>query len=281
MNKLVAQCPSCQTRYNVTQGQLKVADGRVRCGQCLTVFRVPSKTPKVSTIKDAPDIPKAKSQSVQQAPTETQSTSQIQTKLLSSAVAQRLQQRNLKHAPDPLTLLRQIRPDPLELIPSANMPGPSQKLGIIGSLLALVLLAGQYLWFERAKLAQDALLHPLYAALCDQLDCSPPSSQSLPWLQTSHLLIRSQPEQPDTLEVLTGLINTGPLPARLPIMRLHFSNASGNILAADDFPPGIYLADTEITRLQPGQQYEFRLILQRPALGHLGYELDWLPAAAP
>ena len=32
------QCPYCQTVFNVTAGQLRLAHGRVRCGQCLNVF---------------------------------------------------------------------------------------------------------------------------------------------------------------------------------------------------------------------------------------------------
>ena len=35
---LIAECPSCRTRFRVTAEQLAVADGRVRCGACLAVF---------------------------------------------------------------------------------------------------------------------------------------------------------------------------------------------------------------------------------------------------
>ena len=35
---IVSECPSCQTRFRVTEEQLAVADGRVRCGACLAVF---------------------------------------------------------------------------------------------------------------------------------------------------------------------------------------------------------------------------------------------------
>ena len=35
---LVTECPHCDTRFRVTDSQLALADGRVRCGACLTVF---------------------------------------------------------------------------------------------------------------------------------------------------------------------------------------------------------------------------------------------------
>ncbi|NOX49443.1 MAG: DUF3426 domain-containing protein [Gammaproteobacteria bacterium] len=38
LDPLVTQCPNCDTRFRVTEQQLRVASGRVRCGACLTVF---------------------------------------------------------------------------------------------------------------------------------------------------------------------------------------------------------------------------------------------------
>lgn len=39
LEPLITECPSCHTRFRVTEGQLQVAKGRVRCGACLTVFQ--------------------------------------------------------------------------------------------------------------------------------------------------------------------------------------------------------------------------------------------------
>ena len=38
LEPLVTRCPECSTRFRVTETQLQVAGGRVRCGSCLTVF---------------------------------------------------------------------------------------------------------------------------------------------------------------------------------------------------------------------------------------------------
>ncbi|UTW02602.1 DUF3426 domain-containing protein [Amphritea atlantica] len=35
---IITECPACHTRFQVTQGQLKIASGKVRCGACLDVF---------------------------------------------------------------------------------------------------------------------------------------------------------------------------------------------------------------------------------------------------
>ena len=36
---MICACPQCGTRFRVTAAMLAVADGQVRCGACLTVFR--------------------------------------------------------------------------------------------------------------------------------------------------------------------------------------------------------------------------------------------------
>lgn len=38
LEPLVTQCPNCDTRFRVSESQLQVAQGQVRCGACLTVF---------------------------------------------------------------------------------------------------------------------------------------------------------------------------------------------------------------------------------------------------
>ena len=40
MNSIgITRCPQCQTSFRVTDGQLRMADGAVRCGSCLTIFQ--------------------------------------------------------------------------------------------------------------------------------------------------------------------------------------------------------------------------------------------------
>lgn len=39
LEPLITRCPNCNTQFRVTENQLAVASGRVRCGACLTVFQ--------------------------------------------------------------------------------------------------------------------------------------------------------------------------------------------------------------------------------------------------
>lgn len=64
MSTITANCPTCQTQYQLQPEQLQIANGKVRCGQCLTVFepkkieaqRSPSATPSRSSyVRDEDD----------------------------------------------------------------------------------------------------------------------------------------------------------------------------------------------------------------------------------
>lgn len=64
-SNLHTQCPHCQTRFRVTEEQLEVAKGRVRCGSCMQIFNAienrinepkpVAKTPPKPVINPDPD----------------------------------------------------------------------------------------------------------------------------------------------------------------------------------------------------------------------------------
>ncbi|NIQ95794.1 MAG: hypothetical protein GWN87_17495, partial [Desulfuromonadales bacterium] len=60
MTTQVTQCPKCQTSFRVTEAQLKIAGGAVRCGSCLHIFHAPdhwlSATP-ASAHEETPSAP--------------------------------------------------------------------------------------------------------------------------------------------------------------------------------------------------------------------------------
>ena len=39
MSHAITRCPQCRTRFRVTEEQLRIADGSVRCGACLHIFQ--------------------------------------------------------------------------------------------------------------------------------------------------------------------------------------------------------------------------------------------------
>lgn len=63
-SSLQTQCPKCQTRFRVSDEQLGVAKGKVRCGNCMEVFnaiehRVVPSSPEPSATPPAPEEPES------------------------------------------------------------------------------------------------------------------------------------------------------------------------------------------------------------------------------
>ncbi len=259
---LVAECPACHARYSVTPGQLKIADGQVRCGQCLTVFNAIPKKPEAkppapsSTIRlddIVPERPDSLSSNLEpQRPTKPQSATEKN---------------------DLLTLIEAID---FEYAPVKKplQPKPSQAWALLACFIALFGLAAQYLWFERASLANDPLLKPVYTYLCQSIDCTLVSKAGIDHLHTTHSVVRELPDQNDHLELITGLHNRGNLPVKLPIMRVTFTDIHGQLVAANDFAPEQYLINRRL--IEANQHLDIRLLIQRPSAGHLGFEIDWL-----
>lgn len=270
--QVIAQCPACKARYSVTQGQLRVADGHVRCGQCLTVFdavKKPDPTPLVTSEQLQKPVP--------QSTTETQAVIRLETPQSKPSLSIKPQATILPTQPkhDLLSHIRQLKVEAPRLDVSSDSSSP-QGWAILGCLVAIALLATQYLWFERAHLAKDSLLLPLYTLACAHVDCTLPSSHGLTELRTAHLVVREVPNTADTLELLTGLHNTHPLPIALPKLQIHFTDINGRIVSARRLHPKDYLPSSDLQSILPNQRLDIRLLIKRPASGHLGYEVDWI-----
>jgi len=62
------RCPNCQTRFRVSGEQLTIASGKVRCGQCMTVFNALEHAVSQSPKKEPPATPQKSAPAQQPAP---------------------------------------------------------------------------------------------------------------------------------------------------------------------------------------------------------------------
>lgn len=247
---ITAQCPYCHARYSVTLGQLRIADGHVRCGQCLKVFDV---IPTLSDTAVELSIPKAQAQKAKKV-------------------------RPIEFIQP--SLMRQIRSLKVEHpeLPVFSEKPASQSWAIIGCIIALMLIAGQYLWFERALLSKDPTLRPIYTLACQHINCTLSSASGLSSLNTTHLVVREIPDQPYALELLTGIHNIHNLPIQLPSLRLQFTDSNGRVIAASSFNPTVYRPQYEV--IQPNERLDVQLFIKRPDIDHLGYEIEWIAVSS-
>jgi hypothetical protein len=112
--------------------------------------------------------------------------------------------------------------------------------GLVSLLLAL-LLAGQYLYFQRNKLAEDARLRPWLVTFCQYARCQLSPIRAPERIHIVSREVRSHPTIKNTLLIELVLVNEAPFRQPWPTLQLTFSDINGQTVARRSFKPGEYL----------------------------------------
>ena len=171
--------------------------------------------------------------------------------------------------------------------PDDPAPGPGgaaavAKWGLL-SLLALLVLAGQYAVFHFQELARTPQWRPYYAHVCQVLGCSLPLRSDPGALRGANLVVRSHPEYRNALMVDALLFNEADWPQPFPVLELTFQDLEGRTVAARRFRPSEYLrgelagSDT----MPVATPVHIALEIVDPGPRALNYNLQLLPADRP
>lgn len=283
---ILSRCPNCNTLFRVTPEQLQSAQGKVRCGLCLTIFDAHINHEPGSTHPQATETAAAAApQSIMTAATSNQ-----------KVIAERRRSQTA-HQPAPSTIpipvittqterplldrrldgqLQQLRLDPL-LSPITRSRRPLL-YGIL-TLLALLLLVAQFAWYRFDQLAANPALRPAFDHLCAFVGCSLPPQRDLQAIAMQQISIASDPQNPEVVVVEIILTNHASFEQSFPDIDLSFVDQQGSILAQRRLQPEHYLtAELSGYKLmpvktpihvslslirpeQPAQQIKLRLVL--------------------
>ncbi|MCY4043448.1 MAG: zinc-ribbon and DUF3426 domain-containing protein [Cellvibrionales bacterium] len=272
---MIAQCPKCQASYTLTQEQLAMANGQVRCGACMTVFlakenQVTAKSQATAdlliddeTLSDFNDDPFNIGNL--DATDESWAKNLLDEKSKATshhpASARQKKNRSLDELDD-LTefenMLLLDDDDPLhqESAPLlsggvADLPiefhykGKKQLwLNAFYSLLiiALLLLAAyQVFLFRLDDASKDPKFRPYYQFGCQYLGCQLPPPFDIERVHISHLSVKSHPYLNHVLLVDMILTNTAEYAQPFPVLELFFTNEKNQIVAGKPIHPTQYL----------------------------------------
>lgn len=301
---VITRCPDCHARFRVTDGQLKLARGQVRCGACLCVFDArqhaqpdieDSKPTAQPTSADSTETTGATSAgSVAAAATNGSNTtlrtaeSDVQpTRPVQSAQAQPFA-RSAEPSQDAPTAMpgeqdpKGFRAEPIAF-QSRDRDRDDNPVATTGwmllSLIAILALAGQVLWFERARLAVYSELSSVYALICDQVDCSL-KQNALTLIDNQGLHLQPHPKYSDALTAAIVLENRAAFSQPWPGLQLSFTDLKGRAVARRTFQPEEYLDTRSVDplRMPQGQPMQIELELASPGRRGVSYELRLVPA---
>lgn len=237
---MFTRCPHCDTVFRITEEQLSAAGGRVRCGRCRRVFDAGESLtealeplalePSEATAASAGDTPGA----APEAPAET--------------AAQTAETGGVEAEPAPAD----VTPDaPAAATPAAiaddlqGLLSPARRRhGLLWAALIValaLLLAGQYVWFMRDRLAQSPRYRPWIERLCEQFGCRVQLRKDLTKLRLLSRDVMIDPGNHGTLLVNATMVNTAAFAQAYPVLEITLSNARGERTAMRRFQPEEYL----------------------------------------
>ncbi|MBS98417.1 MAG: hypothetical protein CMI01_07035 [Oceanospirillaceae bacterium] len=313
---IITECPDCHSRFRVTEGQVKLAQGQVRCGSCLTVFdariearrlqrrlEAASKN-KTSTVAQ-PSVPKPRATGA--TPVSRPRPSPVPPRPASEATSEEASPRQRRNppadtpsstdqgqpVPEPIAAeatpapqsdtdpdgIPRLQAEPIVLEISEEETDPFVTAGwMLACLLALMALGGQYLWFERATLALRPELQPIYVLACERLPCQL-NHTAVDAIETQQMVVRPHPAYADALTVDIRLLNDAAFSQPFPALELTFTDVKGQRVAQRLFRPFQYLtAESYPDRLMPaGTPIELQLEITDPGAQAVSYTLDLKP----
>ena len=153
----------------------------------------------------------------------------------------------------------------------------SQALWLLLSLLLVVGIAGQYLWFNKDSLSQNARLRPLLDGVCTALRCELPPLVNIRAISSDTLVVRSHDEIANALSVNFQFRNDASFAQPFPGLALRFTDANDTLVAQRDFAPREYLPEgvADLRLMPPGSPVQVRLDILDPGGKAINYELSF------
>jgi len=135
-----------------------------------------------------------------------------------------------------------LQATPLAFKAKAAKAKRSNTLWTSGSVLLLVLLASQTLFFNFDAWSRTPQWRPVYQSLCGVIGCQLPSIQNVSAMSTRNLVVRSHPDLINALVVDVLLQNSLDYAQPFPDLALTFTDINDNTVASRVFSPDEYLS---------------------------------------
>jgi len=208
---MFTQCPHCSTNFSISDQELTVAGGKVRCGKCGDTF---------NALYTLSKHPLSNSE-----PAEVLQISTID-RLSGDNIAESYQLTNENEAP-----------------PEGTQTSLSTlKWGVFGLLLCALLFA-QVSYFMGNKLAQSyPALRPFLEQFCALTHCELTLQRAPDKINIINRDVRSHPTIPQALLINLTLQNGADFTQPYPLLKLSFFDLNHRLLATRTFKPTEYLS---------------------------------------
>ena len=249
-------CSQCQSRFRLTEKQLRQAYGKVRCGECGCVFNA------LHNLRNYDgELPPDYAAGPEDDDTAINETRPI----------------------------RELEPDSgtddlRELSLHEAMYGSERRRGVsvgplgwfIGILLLLTLGIAQAVYYQRYALIENPRYQQQVINLCRLLPCAETAFASTEQLRLLERNVFTHPVAGDALMVTGSFTNQAPFAQKLPDMLISLFDVRGKLIANRLFTPAEYLLDDRNRSIiEPEAVLQFRLEIVDPGTDALTYEFEF------
>ena len=294
------QCPHCDTRFRVTETQVNVANGFVRCSVCKEVFNaieiaaqdehqhslLNEDSESLEPVFD--DIFGKKIEAIHEFEADAEADIKVGDESVNfnetSATDEVRKDAFDFFDEDSNESLSHVVPDKYR--DSHDRNRSSVTTGIfwsIGIIFLCTTLFAEYLWFNRNYLNQNAQLQTWFTEICQHFECKEIAIRDPSKIELVTRNVYSHPNEKDALMINITLKNNAQFAQPLPVMQVSFSNIRGGTIVARRFLPKEYLPITNqqpdanrLHILQPDTNITFTMEIQDPGKKALTYEFDFL-----
>ena len=294
------QCPHCDTRFRVTENQVNIADGFVRCSVCKEVFnafevaeqhdRQPSllsqKNSKNETFAPEFDNDTPKRTSTEQSSensNDIENLQEIEAVDFNGTSATDDSRKDAFDFFDEETneSLSHVVPEQYKDSYSSNSSTlASSLLWGTGVLFLAATLLIEYTWFNRDQLNQIPQMQVWADKLCQRFECKNITMRNPKKIELIARNVYSHPNEKNALIVNITMKNNANFAQPYPIMQISFSDVRGGNVAARRFLPAEYLPaeiqQSDLQLLEPDTNMTFTMEIQDPGKQAMTYEFDFL-----
>jgi predicted Zn finger-like uncharacterized protein len=295
---MFTRCPSCRAAFSITDQQLEIAAGMVRCGMCEHVFDArlylfdQAHNDMYETVDvelgelDAsaidlkylerelhgthphmPEFPNITRPSQFDVPNDSHELEKNEIEPLEETViGQQLSQ---------LTPITKIIADDVSSLDSEPATiHPLRWLAWVVTLVLAAVLALQII----ASLKIDLIPKQHHSKLCDWISCTLETPRALKRIEVLNRSIYTHPTEKQALMVTVTIINRAEFSQPYPLIQLRFLNISGDIIAARQFAANHYLKDKWTSRqlMESGIPLSIKLEVHDVAEEVVSYDFDFL-----
>lgn len=168
--------------------------------------------------------------------------------------------------------------DPLELSwqETPRRKGP-QRAFLLLSIVLVLSIAGQALWFNKLSLSQNASLRPMLDLFCSALPCDLPPLVNIRAIRSDSLVVRSHSEIANALSVNFQFRNDAAFAQPFPNLALRFMDSDEQLVAQRQFTPQEYLPTgvAELQLMPPMSPVQVRLEILDPGSEAVNYEVSF------